>query len=105
MNLCRMDTCLSCYVLDHCNGENEELVGVCVDASTRNHEVKTELLATLSAHCDKIAEAGLENAARKAIDTWFRGLHPLACFGRNLPSRADCAESDDVPQAWFRFSW
>ena len=105
MELYRMDTCLACYVTNHCNGTNEELVGVYVDAGMRNYEVKKELLAALASRCDKITKAGLESRARAAIETRFEGLHPLACFGRFLPSRADCAQAEDTPQAWFRFSW
>ena len=105
VTLYHVDTCLPCYVLDHCNGETEELVGVYVDASTRNHEVSAALLEELATNCDKLAEAGLESAARDAVAEAFEGLHPLACFGRMLPSRAECAEAEEAPQAWFRFSW
>jgi hypothetical protein len=105
MNLHHVDPCLPCYVLDHCNGATEELVGVYVDSSTRYHEVKTALLDTLASHCDKIAEAGKEQAARAAIEEAFRGVHPFKVFDRRLPSRAECGEAFDVPQAWFSFSW
>ena len=105
MNLQHIDTCLPCYLLNHCNGETEELVGVYVDSGTRYHEVKTALLEELSSHCDKIAESGQEQAARGAIESAFKGVHPFKVFDRMLPSRAECSDAIEAPQAWFRFSW
>jgi hypothetical protein len=105
MNLSHIDTCLPCYVQDHCNGESEELFGVDVCAATRVWEVKADLIAAVEGHGDKIAEAGKDAEAIAAIHDWFKGLHPLARFGRLLPTRKELAEADDWPQAWFRFRW
>jgi hypothetical protein len=105
MNLHHVDTCLPCFVLDHCNGANEELVGVYVDSGTRYYAVKAALLETLASHCDKIAAVGQEQAARDAIEQAFEGVHPFEVFDRGLPSRAECEEALDALQAWFRFSW
>jgi len=43
-SLTHVDTCLSCYVQDHCNGDNELLLGVPVDRNTRAWQLRAALL-------------------------------------------------------------
>ena len=96
-----VDTCLPCYVLDHCNGEDEMLVGVPVDRSTRHWQLRRDLEAEVFAYGDEIPEAVTDAQVSAAIAECFAGAHPLGTFNSSLG-----AGDDDEPcYAWFRFTW
>jgi hypothetical protein len=99
-----VDTCLSCYVLDHCNGEDEMLVGVPVDRSTRYYQLKLELESEVAAYGDKLPDEIPERQVRDAIGECFAGAHPLATFDSSLDSAAAYEDGESV-YAWFRFTW
>lgn len=99
-----VDTCLSCYVLDHCNGDNEQLFGVAVDRNSRIWEVKAQLIAEIQVMGDKLPETITESDIYAAVKELFNGVHPLKVF-----EHMDYSFSDDdhgeYAYAWFRASW
>lgn len=104
MDLCYIDTCLSCYVLDHCNGDNELLLGVTVNRASRVFEVKNLLHEEVrSLDVDK---PGFDyDAAHAAIDAAFKGAHPLKAWSKTLePSDPDDDTGESV-YSWFRLTW
>ena len=104
MDLSHVDTCLSSYVLDHCNGDHELLLGVPVTLASRMYDVRQVLDSEINgAMCDK---PGFDyDAAHRAVAEAFKGVHPLKTFDRRLePAEPD----DDMAEscyAWFRLSW
>lgn len=98
-----VDTCLPDYVLDHCNGENEALIGVPVDRSTRHWQMRQDIDLEIF-NCGKLPDSdvlpGPQIAA--AIDECFSGAHPLACFDSSLDN---ASEHGDTCYAWFRITW
>lgn len=102
MEIQHIDTCLSCYVLDHCNGDNELLLGVYVSSASRVYDVKREAHEELErSDCDK---PGFDyDAAHAAIDVAFAGVHPFKTWDTMIES-----DPDDVGESvysWFRLSW
>lgn len=102
--LTHVDTCLSCFVLDHMNGDNELLLGVYVDGETTCMQVKADLLSEINGACgtkpgfdyDKAAQAVVEAFAAVDLDTIF------------APSLEVPSEDDDEGEscyAWFRLAW
>lgn len=99
-----VDTCLPCYVQDHCNGENEMLIGVPVDKASRMHTVRRDLAAEVRAYGDKLPAEFTDSDVESAIGDMFKGVHPLKAFDSSL----DRASADDMGEscyAWFRFTW
>lgn len=96
-----IDTCLSCYVQDHCNGENEELFGVAVDGSMRVHHVKAALISEVHATVNKMPDGANYEAA---IIEAFSGVHPFKTFDSSLEP-ASAYEDGESVYAYFRFSW
>lgn len=95
-----IDTCLPCYVMDHCNGETELLLGVPVDRSTRYYQVRNELIDELHTLWDERIPKGAESA----IKSVFTRVHPFKVFDNTLDSASEY-ESGESCYAWFRLSW
>lgn len=101
--LTHIDTCLPCYLLDHCNRDNEMLLGVAVSGNTTNEEVKEALLQELHAR-DFHVEVEYD-ACRKAIEEEF---YPPESMGRLFDSTLDTpmqGDTDEHVYAYFRLSW
>ncbi|AEI71124.1 hypothetical protein [EBPR siphovirus 5] len=102
-----VDTCLPCYVQDHCNGESECLVGVPVSRADRVWHVRQCLEFDVSRGAsDSFPEDMLDSEIQAAIADAWRGAHPLKAWDRTL-ERAT-AESDEMGEScysWFRFEW
>ncbi len=104
MDLTHIDTCLSSYVLDHCNGDHELLLGVPVTLASRMYMVRDDLQREINGL--DVAKPGFDyDAAHGAVAEAFKGVHPLKTFDRRLePADPD----DDMAEscyAWFRLSW
>lgn len=97
-----VDTCLPAYVLDHCSGDTEMLVGVPVDRLTRIWRLRRDLASEVAAYGDNLPEE-IDNAqVEAAIAECFAGAHPLATYDSSLEA---ASEGDECCQAWFRFTW
>lgn len=104
MDLTHIDTCLSDFVLDHCNGDHELLLGVPVTLASRMYDVRNDLQSEINGlDTDK---PGFDyDAAHAAVAEAFKGVHPLKTFAPSL-ERSD--PNDDMAEtcyAWFRLSW
>lgn len=124
-----VDTCLSSFVLDHCNGERETLLGVPVDGSTTRAAVKAGLLDEWRRAPGKEGEPSEEDF-RAALDEQFSTVSDMsAAFDSSLDAPADLEEAGDEESeeeppappadyfpdvdftggetcyAWFRVSW
>lgn len=97
-----VDTCLPCYVLDHCNGDDEALFGVPVSGSDRLYHVKRALKDEVRATGDKIPERYSDADVNAAIDEVFRGFNPFKVFDSSLETANEYGES---VYAWFRITW
>jgi hypothetical protein len=102
LDITHVDTCLPCYVLDHCNGDDEQLIGVAVSRGSRVHHVRAELLNEILAYGDKVPEGITEADIVAAVTDCLKGLHPFAAWDSSL--NAD-DESGESCYAWFRLSW
>lgn len=103
LNVYHVDTCLPCYVLDHCNGETEMLIGVPVDKASRMHMVRRDLESEVRNYGDKLSDEFSDSDVANAIGELFQGVHPLKAFDKSLERAAD--ETDESCYAWFRFAW
>jgi hypothetical protein len=103
MHVRHIDTCLSDYVLDHCNGDSELLIGVPVDRASRVYSVKRALHDEIELRAADYGKPGFDYAAaHAAIDEAFAGTHPLKAWDSSLePSDED----GETCYSWFRFDW
>lgn len=101
-----IDTCTSDYVLDHCNGEHETLVGIAVDGSMTYGQVKAALVRELETNDDArlltLDEAALIEAATSQFVPMLDN-EPFAP-GAQLELEEGDTEGDTI-FAWFRFQW
>lgn len=103
MEISHIDTCLSCYVLDHCNGDDELLLGVPVSRGSRMFQVRQSLRDEIEAlSTDKPGFS--YDAAHAAVAEAFKGVHPLRAFDSRLEPDSD-DETAETCYAWFRLSW
>jgi hypothetical protein len=101
INLRFIDLCLPCYVQDHCNGENEMLLGIDADGATTFADVLAGLIDAF-AHGDDKAPfdvTAFELVARQ----WFDGVD-MATVWDYTPNE-DADDSSEQVCAWFRLSW
>ena len=101
MDIQHIDTCLPCYLQDHCNGGNAQLLCVAVDSAMRMHHVLAELIQEIEHNGDKIPE-GRDAEAVAAARELFKGVHPFRVFDPYC-GRGD--EYDDMCYAYFRLTW
>jgi len=104
LSISHVDTCLPCYVQDHCNGDSEMLLGVAVDRSSRNHQVRDSLIDEARNYGDKLPESISDDEVKAAIIDLFKRAHPFGTFERGLDRAAD-DDSGESAYAWFRFTW
>lgn len=110
MDLQHVDACLACYVMNHCNGPRELLIGVPLFAGALNGDVKNDFLCALrDAEFDPEDKPGFDDdAARAAIDSAFADLDPAAPWapadGLDLQGVNDEPDGEQC-FSWFRFSW
>jgi hypothetical protein len=102
LSIDHVDTCLPCYVLDHCNDDNEQLIGVAVSRGSRVHHVRAELLGEILAYGDKLPDTITESDIVAAVADCLKGLHPFAAWDSSLDIDDESGESC---YAWFRLSW
>lgn len=108
-----IDTCLSCYVTDHCNGDAELLIGVPVNGDTTYAEVREGLEREISAldlsgRLDDADLAPLYAAIRAAVLDEFSTVRDTAApFDASLEvaSPDDDESAGELCYAWFRVSW
>lgn len=104
MHARHIDTCLSCYVLDHCNGDHELLLGAYVTAESTMDDVKAELLSEIGA--SDYDKPGFDyDAARAAIAEAFEGMNGDALFDSRLEPVDPDDDTAESCYAWFRLSW
>ncbi len=105
VSLRHVDTCLPCYVQDHCNGDDECLVGVPVARRDRVWHVRQCLeFDVLRGASDSFPADMPDDVILAAIADAWRGAHPLKAWDRSL----EPDNSEDMGEscyAWFRFSW
>lgn len=108
MDLRLIDTCLPCYVLDHCNGPAELLVGVVVTHESCNVDVKNDLLCGIrDSEFDEADKPGFDDdAAKAAVESFFADLEPMALWApsSNIEPRAEDDDGESC-YSWFRLSW
>lgn len=102
-NITHVDTCLPCYVLDHCNGDNEQLFGVMVDGTTRIYHIREYLNNEILIAGDKLPEWITETMINEAIDELTKGVHHLSKFDKSL--EVSDYEMGESCYAWFRATW
>ena len=100
-----VDTCLPCFVLDHCNGETEALVGVTVDGSTTYADLREALESEI--RWTERPESLPVTDLCAAIDDLFANVSDMS---KTFDSTLEQPEADDdgVGEscfAWFRMSW
>jgi hypothetical protein len=101
-----VDTCLSCYVLDHCNGEHELLIGVHVDSASTIADVKAAVLDEWRAGDDYgLSDPPSEAEFAEAVNEAFASADPAALFDSRLDPREEADDCSESCQAWFRLSW
>ena len=103
-----VDTCLSCYVTDHCNGETEALVGVPVDCTTTYGNLLDALDSEIRWSVD-MPEGVTSDDLRAALAELFE---PVPCMAKIFDSSLEQPEAygddggvGDLCYAWFRLSW
>jgi hypothetical protein len=100
-----VDTCLPDYVLDHCNGDDECLLGVYVDGNTTYEQLKAGLREELDS-----SDWGIPDEAWDAVDVALEDLfRPVDSMSTAFDNRLETRSDDDcgLPScyAWFRLSW
>lgn len=107
LSIHHVGTCLPCFVLDHCNGDDEALIGIPVDGSTTSVDLKNSVIADLWLQCDKLPERYDRAAIFAAADDCFASVRdPSKPFDSSLenPDTAEEVFGESV-FAWFRVSW
>jgi hypothetical protein len=105
-DLVHIDTCLSCYLLDHHNRPGELLLGVPVDGKTRNRDVMLGLIEEFDsiARWDICPLTNDEFAA--AVTEIFYNVDLRLTFDKSLDMPLDYDEEyGEVCQAWFLLTW
>lgn len=106
-----IDTCLSGYVLDHCNGDNELLLGVPVDGASTHEDVRQNLLNEFRNDSSEKGAHISEEMFRAAVDEQFSTVPDMAApFDSTLEAERDPDEEGPLYEsetcyAWFRVSW
>lgn len=107
INIRHVDTCLPCYVLDHCNGERETLLGVAVTSESTYASVKRDLIAEWNG-ADLYGKADVpdDSAVLAEIESEFSGAPDMAApFTPSLEPSEDDDEPGESVSAWFRIEW
>lgn len=103
-----VDTCLSCYVPDHCNGETETLVGVPVDGSTTYADLFEGLENEIRWNVDQ-PEGLTSEDLRAALDDLFANVSDMSKPFDSSLEQPEASEDDggvgETCFAWFRMSW
>ena len=104
LEVTHLDTCLPCYLTDHCNGFGETLLSVPVDGSTTYGEVLDALRA--EADLASVPDDVGTRALHSAIMECFADAKMADKFDSSIeePSEDD-DESGDSCHAYFRVSW
>lgn len=102
LNVEHVDTCLPCYVLDHCNREGECLVGVPIDGSTTYAQARESLIEEATIYEAYLPEDMPDQVIIDAINEHFKSAEPKAVIDPNIGPHI---EGEDCVCLWFRFSW
>lgn len=106
VDVTHVDTCLSCYVQDHCNGSDELLLGVTVDGNTTYQQVRDALLDEWRTYGDKAPDEVTDELFEAAVDEQFSTADANAVFDKSLEVPDEDAEQDgESCMAWFRVTW
>lgn len=102
-NCMHVDTCLPCYLADHCNRSEDMLLQAEVNGTTSYQEVMDELLSQL--HGTMVEDETFDyDQAELAIREEFSNVLNMATpFDDSLESDDD--DSEDSCYAWFVLSW
>lgn len=99
-----VDTCLPSFVLDHCNGETEALVGVPVYGSTTYASLRDDLRID-AYECVDLPPDVTRQDISGAIDDLFSDVSDMSkLFDPSLDPATD-DEQDEHCYAWFLVSW
>jgi len=107
-----IDTCLSCYLLDHHNRDGELLLGVYVDGSMTVGQVLANLVADFGEVAWHLGESRKGYDDDKAFTALGRLINENAdvkdkLFDSSLetPTNDDDLDGGDYCQAWFLLTW
>ena len=103
VDVSHVDTCLPDYVLDHCNGDDELLVGLSLGTSA---EEAADSIAEECGNSDKVpAELSHEAIREAAAATCAHvDLRYIDSDGNPCDEAPEDRDSEE-PQAWFRVTW
>lgn len=100
-----VDTCLSCYVLDHCNGERETLLGVPVNNGTTYEDV----FLAVAAEWNEADLFGREDVpgAEAFMEALLELFTPVTKLNTLWEPSLEVSGEDDCETcfSWFRVSW
>ena len=104
LTITHVDTCLSCYLLDHHNGDAELLLGIPVDGRTLVRDMPDMLRDELNA-CDwDIPDDAFTNEEfEQALKDCFAAADKRKRFDPTLEIAAD--DCDEWCYAWFLLEW
>jgi hypothetical protein len=102
LSLTHVDTCLACYLTDHCNGDDEVLFGVEVWRETTHGELKEGLIGEFLGSCDERLDDVAEEAFRAVVEAEFSGCDLTKPFDPSLDPLTEEDDGGDPCVAWFR---
>lgn len=102
-----VETCLPCFVLDHCNGDNKELVGITVDGETTYSDLRESLMDEVKWNCDKLPTRYTSKDVAAAVADLFECVADMGMHFDSSLAMPDREEDFDGEScfAWFRLSW
>lgn len=103
ISITHIDTCLSWYILDGCNGEDETLISVAVDSSSRCWHVLDGIREEIR-NDNKVPEWVSTGVIEAGIKRMIDGdkYHPFAAFTFGLEKST---KDSETVFAWFRVTW
>lgn len=105
VNVRHIDTCLSCYLLDHHTRPGEVLLGIPIDGASTYAQLREDLENEVSGYTGDVPE-GWYDAARAAIAEQFSTVPDTAVpFDPNVDLSEEDENEGDFCQAWFLFTW
>lgn len=105
-----IDICTPDYVLDHCNGETECLIGVSVNPDTKWETLLDDVMHEVNQQ-EKIPEAVTDDMIKASIESDV--MHASNAVGSMTASGVFDNHDEEDPDdyvgsecmAWFRISW
>jgi hypothetical protein len=105
-----IDICTSDYVLDHCNGDNECLIGVSVGHDTKWESLLDDVMSEVWQQdkipadvSDDMIKAEIESDVMRASNVVGSMTASGVFDNHDEDDEADYVDSDSM--AWFRITW